>query len=72
MPLPPELPPVPNFSDVDFNAMPAPTPIVGEQEFNFEPAQTVPDVAQGISTSTNNIITDQIYQDPAQFKIPGM
>lgn len=72
MPLPPELPPVPDFGGIDFNAMPAPAQPIGEQDFAFEPTQTTPDVAQGIAASSNNIMTDQIYQDPAQFKIPGM
>ena len=72
MPLPPELPPVPNFGGVDFSAMPAPAQPINEQDFTFEPAQPAPDVAQGTQASANNIMTDQIYQDPAQFKIPGM
>ena len=33
--------------------------------------QQIP-VGQGVSASANNIMTEQIYQDPSQFKIPGM
>ena len=31
-----------------------------------------PEVAQGIAASANNVMTDQVYQDPSQFHIPGM
>lgn len=73
MPLPPELPLVPDFNGIDFNSMPAPVQPVNEQDFTFEATQNQPNIAQGTSASTNNIMTDQIYpQDPAQFKIPGM
>ena len=80
MPLPPELPPVPNFDELGFNQIPAPAPmfdnsVAAQTNFAENPVLepiAPPEVAQGVAASANNVMTDQVYQDPAQFHIPGM
>ncbi|MDO4872117.1 MAG: hypothetical protein Q4A27_01655 [bacterium] len=69
MPLPPELPPVPDFNNLNAGEIPLPAPL---PEIPQPAEPPVPEVAQGTNASTNNIMTDQIYQDPSQFQIPGM
>lgn len=62
--MPPELPPIADFGQIP--------PMMEVSAPQIQQTQPVPDVAQGTAASANNIMTDQIYQDPAQFKIPGM
>ena len=75
MPLPPELPPVPNFDNFGQPMMPNLDPMTAQANFTENPVLepiAPPEVAQGIAASANNVMTDQVYQDPSQFHIPGM
>ena len=53
---------------------PSPDPYEANAQAVISAAQTPQQIpaGQGVSASANNIMTEQIYQDPSQFKIPGM
>ena len=55
-------------------SQPTPDPYEADAQAVISAAQTPQQIpaGQGVSASANNIMTEQIYQDPSQFKIPGM
>lgn len=66
--------PAPILSNPPSPSQPAPDPYEANAQAVISAAQTPQPapVGQGTSASANNIMIDQVYQDPSQFKIPGM
>ena len=63
-----------NPAPVSSANQPSPDPYEADAQAVISAAQTPQQIpaGQGVSASANNIMTEQIYQDPSQFKIPGM